>query len=140
MMAVLENWKTWKTGKLENPGKPAYKVNPPIIKSPLMPSPISFAAPIFSIDRKIFFQAATEVSDIEKIACIMQKMFFIQATMFLSNEKIILNMGTIFPIVEKIIGRLAIIFCISQTKDLHTQIKVEGSKNIILPTIFLVNN
>jgi hypothetical protein len=103
---------------------------------------VSFSAPIFSGDRQIFFEAATEVSDIEKIACIMQKMFFIQATMFLSNEKIILNMGTIFPIMEKIIGRLATIFCISQTKDLHTQIKVEGSKNIffILPTIFLVNN
>jgi hypothetical protein len=62
--------------------------------------------------------------------------------MFLSNEKIILNMGTIFPIMEKIIWRLATIFCISQTKDLHTQIKVEGSKNIfiILPTIFLDHN
>jgi hypothetical protein len=66
-------------------------------------SPISFLAPIFSGNRQIFFEAATEVSDIEKIACIMQKMFFIQATMFLSNEKIILNMGTIFPIMEKII-------------------------------------
>jgi hypothetical protein len=64
---------------------------------------VSFSAPIFSGDRQIFFEAATEVSDIEKIACIMQKMFFIQATMFLSNEKIILNMGTIFPIMEKII-------------------------------------
>jgi hypothetical protein len=61
------------------------------------------AAPIFSGNRQIFFEAATEVSDIEKIACIMQKMFLIQATMFLSNEKIILNMGTIFPIMEKII-------------------------------------
>ena len=72
----------------------------------------------------------------------MQKMFFIQATMFLSNEKIILNMGTIFPIMENIIGRLATIFCISQTKVVYTKIMVEGSKNIIfiLPTIFLVNN
>ena len=61
----------------------------------------------------------------------MQKMFFIQATMFLSNEKIILNMGTIFPIMEKIIGRLATIFCISQTKVVYTKIKVEGSKNIL---------
>ena len=68
-----------------------------------MPSPISFSALIFSSGQKIFFEAATKVSDIEKIACIMQKMFFIQATMFLSNEKIILNMGTIFPIMEKII-------------------------------------
>jgi hypothetical protein len=66
-------------------------------------SPISFLAPIFSGNRQIFFEAATEVSDIEKIACIMQKMFFIQATMFLSNKKIILNMGTIFPTMEKMI-------------------------------------
>jgi hypothetical protein len=64
----------------------------------------------YRANRQIFFEAATEVSDIEKIACIMQKMFFIQATMifipatmFFSNEKIILNMGTIFSIMEKII-------------------------------------
>jgi hypothetical protein len=66
-------------------------------------SPISFSAPIFSGDHQIFFATMTKVSDIEKIACIMQKMFFIQATMFFSNEKIILNMGTIFPIMEIII-------------------------------------
>jgi hypothetical protein len=57
----------------------------------------------YRANRQIFFEAAIEVSDIEKIACIMQKMFFIQATMFFSNEKIILNMGTIFSIMEKII-------------------------------------
>ena len=59
--------------------------------------------PSFSGNQPIFFEAATEVSDIEKIACIMRKMFFIQATMFFSNEKIILNMETIFLIMEKII-------------------------------------
>jgi hypothetical protein len=65
-------------------------------------SPIS-SNPIFSGNRPIFFEAATEVPDIEKIACNRQKMFFIPATMFLSNKKIILNMETICPVMEKII-------------------------------------
>jgi hypothetical protein len=41
---------------------------------------VSFAAPIFSGNRPIFFEAATEALDIEKIACMIRKMFFIPGT------------------------------------------------------------